>query len=526
MKGTISLQVLIFSIFFFSVSWAIPTQTLLDNFLQCLTNQSNSISNAIYIETNPSFESVLTSYIRNKRFTTLPIPKPLAIITALEEPHVQATVVCAKTHLLQLRIRSGGHDYEGLSFRSDVPFVIIDMFNLRSIDIELGNASSSTAWAQAGATLGELYYKIANTSNFLGFPAGVCPTVGLGGHISGGGYGNMMRKYGLSVDNVIDARIVDVNGRILDRKSMGEDLFWAIRGGGGASFGVILAWQFKLVPVPGNVTVFRVHRNLAQNGSDIVYRWQQVASLLPDELFIRVMPQLENGTVNIAFIGFFLGQANSLLSLMQSSFPELGLRKQDCHEMRWVESLVYWAEFPTGTSIDVLLDRAEGAQDFTKLKSDYVKKPISKQGLENIWKMMISTRTNIMMQWNPYGGIMNKVPETALPFPHRSGNLFKIWYAIVWTNESDTVYNENVLRWFYEGMTPYVSKSPREAFQNYRDNDIGSGKSDKIVWANATAYGTKYFKNNFWRLTHVKAKVDPSNFFIHEQSIPPAIAHI
>ncbi|KAF5740499.1 FAD-binding domain-containing family protein [Tripterygium wilfordii] len=525
MKGKISLQVLIFIISFFSVSWAIPTQTLLDNFLQCLTTQSNSISNAIYIQTNPSFESVLTSYIRNKRFTAPSTPKPLAIITALEEHHVQSTVVCAKTHLLQLRIRSGGHDYEGLSYRSDVPFIILDMFNLRSIDIDLGNVSS-TAWAQAGATLGELCYKIANTSNFLGFPVGGYPTIGLGGHISGGGYGTMMRKYGLSVDNVIDARIVDVNGRILDRKSMGEDLFWAIRGGGGASFGVILAWKLKLVPVPGNVTMFRLHRSLAQNGTDIVYRWQQVASKLPDELFIRAVPLLQNGTVYVAFAGFFLGQTNNLLPLMQSSFPELGLQKQDCQEMRWVESVVNWAGFPNGTSIDVLLDRPKGAQMFSKLKSDYVKKPISKHGLKTIWKMMVNTKTDMWMQWNPYGGRMNKIPASALPFPHRSGNLFKIQYGLTWTNESDTDYNVDVMRRFYEGMTPYVSKSPREAFQNYRDNDIGSGKSDKTVWANATAYGTKYFKNNFWRLTQVKAKVDPFNFFIHEQSIPPSFALI
>ena len=55
--------------------------------------------------------------------------------------------------------------------------------------------------------------------------SGVCPTLGVGGHFSGGGYGNMLRKFGLSVDHIVDAQIVNVNGYILDRKSMGEDLF-------------------------------------------------------------------------------------------------------------------------------------------------------------------------------------------------------------------------------------------------------------------------------------------------------------
>ena len=122
---------------------------------------------------------------------------------------------------------------------------------MRSIDI---NVEEQTAWVQTGATLGELYYNIGTRTNTLAFPGGLCPSVGTGGHISGGGLGVLLRKFGLAADNAIDARIVDVNGRILDRKTMGEDLFWAIRGGGGASFGVILSWKLKLVQIPATVT--------------------------------------------------------------------------------------------------------------------------------------------------------------------------------------------------------------------------------------------------------------------------------
>ncbi|XVF86096.1 hypothetical protein PTKIN_Ptkin18bG0013700 [Pterospermum kingtungense] len=196
-------------------------------------------------------------------------PKPFTIVTALHESHVQATVICSKSVGLQIRIRSGGHDYEGLSYVSNVPFVVLDMFNLGSIDI---NVTDESAWVEAGASLGQLYYRIAEKSPIHGFPGRICPTLGVGGHFSGGGYGNMMRKYGLSVVNIIDAKIVDVKGRILDRASMGEDVFWAIRGGGAASFGVVLSWKIKLVPVPETVA-----KNLEDRATDLVVKWQQVA---------------------------------------------------------------------------------------------------------------------------------------------------------------------------------------------------------------------------------------------------------
>ena len=271
-----------------------PTPNI-DNFLQCLSSHSNNdqshpISNAIYTPKNSTFLNVLHNYIRESRFNTSSTPKPLAIITALAPSHVQASVICSKSNGLKLTIRSGGHDFEGFSYVSNVPFVILDMFNLRSIDVDI---KSETAWVQSGATLGEIYYEIAQYSKVHAFPAGVCFTVGAGGHFSGGGYGNLQRMYGLSVDNIVDALIVDVKGRILNRKSMGEDLFWAIRGGGGASFCVVLSWKIKLVRVPEIVTVFSVSKTLEEGATDVVLQWQQVSTTIDRKLFIRVQPQVK-----------------------------------------------------------------------------------------------------------------------------------------------------------------------------------------------------------------------------------------
>ena len=529
MKAASPLLLPVLAILVLSLSCANPNPVF-NNFFPCLSSHSSPlypISDVFYTPNNSSFLSVLHSYIRNRRFSTSLTPKPFAIVSAKHESHIQSTLICARQCGFQVRIRSGGHDFEGLSYVSEVPFVVLDMFNLRSIDIDI---AKSTAWVQAGATLGELYYRISEKSNVHGFPAGVCVDVGTGGHFSGGGYGNLMRKYGLSVDNIIDAQLVIVNGTILNRESMGEDVFWAIRGGGGASFGVILSWKIKLVPVPAKVTVFNKKWILENNATDVVYRWQQVAHKLPKDIFIRAWPQVVNGgqkgmkTVEVSFVGHFLGKSNSLIPLMNERFPELGLLQTDCIEMSWIESTIFWAVFPNGTSIDALLKRASKADVFFKAKSDYVKKPIPKAGLESIWKVMIEIGIRGFMQWNPYGGRMSEILESETPFPHRAGIIFEIFYYMFWLEEGTEATNHyvNLTRRLYNTMTAYVSKDPREAFLNYRDLDIGcaSPNSNESL-SSAKVYGAKYFKENFDRLVRVKTTVDPDNFFNNEQSIPP-----
>ncbi|KAL5702361.1 cinnamyl-alcohol dehydrogenase [Ranunculus cassubicifolius] len=400
---------------------------------------------------------------------------------------------------------------------------MIDLISYQDVKV---NVKQETAWVQAGATIGKVHYKIAEQSNTLAFPPSICTTVGIGGLVSGGGLGFLWRKYGLSADNVLDALIVDVNGKLLDRKSMGEDLFWAIRGGGGASFGVIVAWKLQLVRVAPIVTVFQVPRTIEQGSVALLHKWQETAHNFPKDIHLitinRVVAAEKGRTVSTLFEAVFQGRRTELLSLMDKRFPELGLKAEDCTEMSWVNSTMY-VYYLTGPR-EVLLNRTLATKNFWKGGSDFVRKAISISDLKRIFEVMLEVGEEFMsgmMVTEPMGGILDEISETSIPFPHRKGNLFMIQYNLAWQNVSDSPRYLAAVRKLYDFMTPFVSKSPRSSYFNYRDLDLGANKDINTTYKDVLGWGKAYFKGNFERLALVKSKVDPENYFWSEQSIPP-----
>ncbi|XP_028804054.1 berberine bridge enzyme-like 26 [Neltuma alba] len=513
--------------------------SLKDSFVQCFSanttiTNNNATSQVIFTQNDPSYQPILHSSIRNLMFSHKSTPKPILIVTPNNIFQIQSAITCSKQHGLQVRVRSGGHDYEGLSYTSHVePFIVIDLFHLRSISI---NLEDETAWVESGATVGELYHEIAKASSIHGFPAGSCPTIGIGGHVSGGGFGTIFRKYGLAADNVVDAKMVDSDGRILNRTLMGEDLFWAIRGGGGSSFGVITSWKVKILRVPPTVTIFDISTNVLEDDDDSAkpfMKWQNIADKLPGEIFLHAVTGTGNvnlngsssKTITISFTGLYLGEADKAVTLMSENFAELGLRRNNCKQMSWIQSVLYFAGYSVNSSIDVLLQRNQKSQISFKAKSDYVTKPVPLSGLKGLWKILLSEDNPPSLILTPYGGRMSEISESETPFPHRRGIIYGIQYYVSWdsnNNETTDKYYLTMMRRLYDYMTPYVSKNPRAAYLNYRDLDLGVNTDLKHNYEEArSSWGSKYFKNNFQRLAKVKASVDPGNFFWNEQSIPP-----
>ncbi|XP_009603724.1 berberine bridge enzyme-like 22 [Nicotiana tomentosiformis] len=513
-------------------------------FLQCIySHSSENIKKHIHFPNSPTYSSLLEYAQKNPRWLNSSFAHPIFIIAPKNESEIQPIILCSQKFGLQIRVKSGGHDYEGLSFRSvtNTQFVILDLINLDDIRID---KNEETAWIQTGVTMGQLYYEIAKKSKILAFPGGLYPSVGSGGLISGGGIGTLMRKFGLSADNIIDARVMDVNGRILDKKSMGEDMFWAIRGGGGSSFGVILAWKIKLVRIPPKVTVFTVRRKLEGNTINLLQRWQNVSHKFPKDLFMRVLIQNmgfgNEKIVQVSFQGLFLGRASELTPLLNQTFPEFGLDpkncfqdpvvncnelpfiKKECFEVPWIRSTLYFASKRTNNSIEFLVNNTVSqTKNYQKATSDFVKTPMQ----EEVWGMikdLFLEEEKPMIILDPLGGKLDEISESELPFPHRKGNLFNIQYMVNWGDNSESISSKKIkwLRELYEKMKPFLSHCPRTAYLNYRDLDFGT--NDGVYrYSKAKVWGAKYFNENFERLAKVKSKVDPGNFFRYEQSIPP-----
>uniref|UniRef100_A0ACD5ZP26 Uncharacterized protein n=1 Tax=Avena sativa TaxID=4498 RepID=A0ACD5ZP26_AVESA len=516
-----------------------------ESFLRCVSRLSPDTadpSELVHAPDDASYPPLLASTIQNLRFASPRTPCPSLLVTPRTVAEVRASVACCKAHGLTVRARSGGHDYEGLSYRALRPssggrrFAVVDVAALRAVRID---AARRVARVQPGVTLGELYYAVAEGSGgALGFPAGICPTVCVGGHLSGGGFGPMMRRHGLAADNVVDAEVVDAEGRLLDREAMGEELFWAIRGGGGGSFGIVVSWTVRLVPVPSVVSAFTVHRLVRRGGEDeqamlrLLAKWQLVAHALPDDLFVKVAlePKVDDDDGErrplVVFKSLFLGNCSGMITQLDNHLPELGIKPSDCREMNWIQSMLYFYGYTNGQPAEVLLDRTLQPKEYYKVKLDYLISPIPTAGLTVLLDKIVEEKGG-SIDIDPQGGRMSETPESDTPYAHRRGYLYNVQYFVKWGGDSNVSYNEEEHLGWVRGvhglMTPYVSKRPRAAYINFRDLDLGQNVEGNTTYEDARVWGEKYFRGNFRRLAVVKGEVDPEQVFWSEQSIPPLV---
>lgn len=425
----------------------------------------------------------------NKTFNLRTALSPAIRLLCKSETAVAEAIAWARAHQVPFAVRGGGHSYEGLSNSRGL---VIDMRLMNAITLD---PARRTVTVGAGAALGEVYKKLA--AHGLAIPAGSCPTVGVAGHTLGGGYGLLARNFGLACDNLLSVELIDANGQLL-RASAAEnsDLFWALRGGGTGSFGVVTKFEFQAHPVR-NVSIFGLKWLVPTpaEAARLLSAWQSWIATVPKSttVILTAAKDPKTGQLLIRCAGQSLAPlatlANTIAPLQKVGAPVL----------------YKWQHVPFLNAVAYFAGGSEAyPENYLKAKSSYVKSPIPEPALRELMQEILVNP--VFVAFDAYGGAIDDKRADETAFPHRAGNLCSIQYAAVWFDAKLTTARMAQVQKLHSVIAPHVSAS---AYANYCDLEIPN-------WAEA------YWGENLPRLKEVKRKYDPENVFRHAQSVPLA----
>ncbi|MDC8004306.1 FAD-binding protein [Aureisphaera galaxeae] len=264
--------------------------------------------------------------ISNTRFGHM--PKYIAYCEHAE--HVQWCLTYCRDHGLDFRIRSGGHQHEGMCSGNGV--MIIDLSKMDSIEY----IGDEEAWIPVGKQLGKVYEELEARSQII--PGGGCQSVNVGGLTQGGGWGLSIRKLGMTCDSITECEMVLASGEIVypSHKEL-SDLFWAIKGSGGGNFGVITKFKFKLASLVPVMTSFALLWQKPDDVKLVLKRWAHLHANL-DELDPALstacgmmvanpenvlLPDGHLSAVHSRMGGQFYGSKADLLDLLRKYFGSL-----------------------------------------------------------------------------------------------------------------------------------------------------------------------------------------------------------
>lgn len=406
--------------------------------------------------------------------------------------HATAVMVdWVRTNNLKFAVRSGGHSYEGFSQSVDV---VIDVPGLSMITVD---KSAGLVTVGAGVSLYQIYQALA--AQGLALQAGSCPTVGISGHLMGGGHGLLARSHGLTCDSLQQVTVVDSQARVLQANASSEpDLFWACRGGGGGSFGIATQFAIRAFPLPAALVFGVTWRLSPSHAARMFAAWQAFAPNAPSTItsILKVGPA-GGGLITMRCIGQSVGSEtelrNQLKPLTTLETPSSALSVQS---LSFLDAVKHFAGTLNYESV------------YMKAKSDYVRTPLDATAIHDMMAAVAPLPAGgIALLCDAYGGRISEVAADATAFPHRAGTQFCIQYYSSWMNAADTPVHVARVAKVYAAMRPHM---PGASYVNYCDLDLPD-------------YATIYWGANLGRLVAVKQQYDPDNLFHHAQSVPVSL---
>jgi FAD/FMN-containing dehydrogenase len=416
--------------------------------------------------------------------------RPAVIVRVAGPDDVSQVISVARETGLELALRSGGHSSAGHCVTEGG--IVLDLSGMRALDIDV---EGRTAWVEPGLTAGE--YTMAAGALGLATGFGDTGSVGIGGITVGGGVGYLVRKHGLTIDDLLAADVVTADSELLhvDAESH-PDLFWAIRGGGG-NFGVATRFQFRLHELDSIVGGMLI----LPASADVVHRFIAEAEAAPEELStianvmtappMPFLPPEVHGTLIVMAIMCYAGETEAGERAM-APFRALATPLADMvRPMTYPE--IYQPDddeyHPLAANRTMFVDTID--RDTADLIME---------------RLHASTGEMAVAQLRVLGGAMARVPADATAFAHRASRIMVNLAAIHAPSDDPAVHEAWVT-----GFADVLRQGDAGAYVNF----LGDEGEARIRAA---------YPGSTWdRLAAIKSRYDPTNLFRLNQNVPPAV---
>jgi FAD/FMN-containing dehydrogenase len=420
--------------------------------------------------------------------------RPAVIARCVGADDVIQAVNFAREENLLIAVRGTGHNVAGFAVCDDG--VVIDLSRMKGITVD---PAPRTVRAEGGCNWAEV--NDALQPHGLAATGGFVSVTGVSGLTLGGGLGWLVRKHGLALDNLLSAEVVLADGRVVTASALeNDDLFWAIRGGGG-NFGVVTSFEFQVHPVATVLAGIVLHP--AAVAAEAIRRWRDLEATAPDEstqgalLFHfpddATAPPPLRGSAVVGLGGVYAGpvdEGEKVLRPLRQYGPPLAdmfqpmpyNAAQRMADFLWPPGLhSYWKSSYLTTLSDAAIDV-----------------------VVDFFARVPSPHTVIVLEHNG-DSAWDRVPDSATAFGHRAWP-YNFVVTSAWSDPKDTEQNIAWTRELFGAMRPFAAQG---AYVNYLGGDEG-------VDGLKAAYGAKLA-----RLAALKAKFDPTNLFRMNQNIAP-----
>jgi hypothetical protein len=410
--------------------------------------------------------------------------RPLAVIRPADASEVVRCIAFARRHDLPLSVRGGGHSVAGNAVRDGA--IMLDLSAMKALRVD---PESRRVRAGPGLTLGE--FDRATQALGLATTLGVMSTTGIAGLTLGGGLGWLNGRYGLACDNLISADVATADGQLLRASAQeNQDLFWAIRGGGG-NFGVVTSFEYQLHPV--DLVLAGVLSYPLAMAPRVLRYYDDFAKAAPDELSTAASlgwtPAGEpTMSIAVCYCGPIAEGEQLLRPLRRFQSPlDDGIQPMPYVMLQSARD----EGFPSGRrhywKSGWLREVTDGAIETLLRFLPQMPSPASSVGLQQLH------------------GAASRVAPSATAFPHRAEQ-YDFLIGSQWSEASDSDRNLQWTSALFEAMRPHLAESVYV-------NNLGDEGPGRVQ----AAYGV-----NYPRLAAIKRTYDPDNLFRANQNIDPS----